>query len=308
MDIIFYHPTFDTQWWIEALRKAIPQARVRAWKSGDNDSADYALVWHPPVEMLAGRDLKAVFALGAGVDSILSKLQAHPEMLNPSVPLFRLEDTGMGEQMQEYAVSQVLHWFRRFDDYRIQQNSSHWQPLPEYHREDFTIGILGAGVLGSKVAQSLQTWRFPLRCWSRTRKSWPGVQSFAGREELSAFLSQCRVLINLLPNTPETVGIINQQEDAGLDIASPEHQVLMNVTAKSEVAPSIIKENLSLHLTHTVKWTESLDTFLNMPTPVAFLEISNKPYLGNMLNDFAGVDQQRVMHCRKAFSDAKVFK
>ena len=38
---------------------------------------------------------------------------------------------------------------------------------------------------------------------------------------------------------------------AGLDIASPEHQVLMNVTAKSEVAPSIIKENLSLHLTHT---------------------------------------------------------
>lgn len=63
----------------------------------------------------------------------------------------------MGEQMQEYAVSQVLHWFRRFDDYRIQQNSSHWQPLPEYHREDFTIGILGAGVLGSKVAQSLQT-------------------------------------------------------------------------------------------------------------------------------------------------------
>ncbi|HAX7398176.1 TPA: ACP S-malonyltransferase, partial [Escherichia coli] len=56
------------------------------------------------------------------------------------------------------------------------------------------------------------------------------------------------------------------------------------------------------------KWTESLDTFLNMPTSVAFLEISNKPYLGNMLNDFAGVDQQRVMHCRKAFSDAKVFK
>ena len=119
MDIIFYHPTFDTQWWIEALHKAIPQARVRAWKSGDNESADYALVWHPPVEMLAGRDLKAVFALGAGVDSILSKLQAHPEMLKPSVPLFRLEDTGMGEQMQEYAVSQVLHWFRRFDDYRL---------------------------------------------------------------------------------------------------------------------------------------------------------------------------------------------
>ena len=37
------------------------------------------------------------------------------------------------------------------------------------------------------------------------------MQSFAGRDELEAFLSQCRVLINLLPNTPETVGIINRQ-------------------------------------------------------------------------------------------------
>ena len=70
---------------------------------------------------------------------------------------------------------------------------------------------MGAGVLGSKVARSLQAWRFPLRCWSRSHKSWSGVQSFAGRDELEAFLSQCRVLINLLPNTPETVGIINRQ-------------------------------------------------------------------------------------------------
>ncbi len=58
-----------------------------------------------PVEMLAGRRLKAVFVLGAGVDAILSKLNAHPEMLDASIPLFRLEDTGMGLQMQEYAVS-----------------------------------------------------------------------------------------------------------------------------------------------------------------------------------------------------------
>ncbi|WET39182.1 glyoxylate/hydroxypyruvate reductase GhrA [Citrobacter enshiensis] len=209
MEIIFYHPTFDTPWWLNALAKAIPGANVREWKVGDNAHADYALVWHPPVEMLAGRKLKAVFALGAGVDSILSKLKAHPEMLEPSIPLFRLEDTGMGLQMQEYAVSQVLHWFRRFDDYQAQKNEPVWRPLPEYSREEFSIGIMGAGVLGAKVAESLQAWGFPLRCWSRSRKSWPGVESFAGEEELAAFLSQTRVLINLLPNTAETVGIIH---------------------------------------------------------------------------------------------------
>ncbi|MDO2441602.1 glyoxylate/hydroxypyruvate reductase GhrA [Enterobacter nematophilus] len=210
MDILFYHPTFDTAYWIEALSAALPGARVREWKRGDNEHADYALVWHPPVEMLQGRKLKAVFALGAGVDSILSKLKAHPEMLPEEIPLFRLEDTGMGQQMQEYAVSQVLHWFRRFDDYQAFKQQAHWEPLPDYRHEDFTIGILGAGVLGSKVAEALAPWGFPLRCWSRSRKDYPGVESFAGTDELPAFLSGTRVLINLLPNTAETVGIINE--------------------------------------------------------------------------------------------------
>ncbi|WP_312273836.1 glyoxylate/hydroxypyruvate reductase GhrA [Pseudescherichia sp.] len=209
MDIIFYHPSFDTQFWLDKLAQALPHARVREWKPGDNEPADYALVWHPPVEMLQGRSLKAVFALGAGVDSILSQLNAHPDMLPESIPLFRLEDTGMALQMQEYAVSQVLHWFRRFDDYQAQKQQARWQALDEYQREDFTIGILGAGVLGAKVAESLQSWGFPLRCWSRSRKSWPGVKSFAGENELSDFLQETRVLINLLPNTSETRGIIN---------------------------------------------------------------------------------------------------
>ncbi len=79
MDIIFYHPTFDTQWWIDALGKAIPQAKVRAWKSGDNESADYALVWHPPVEMLAGRDLLLKCWLGV----ILKRCSPSAQVLIP---------------------------------------------------------------------------------------------------------------------------------------------------------------------------------------------------------------------------------
>jgi hypothetical protein len=32
MDILFYHPTFDTAYWIKALSAALPGARVREWK------------------------------------------------------------------------------------------------------------------------------------------------------------------------------------------------------------------------------------------------------------------------------------
>lgn len=151
MEIIFYHPTFDTQYWICELEKQLPGARVREWKAGDNRPADYAVVWHPPVEMLQGRALKAVFALGAGVDSILSKLRDHPDMLPLSIPLFRLEDTGMGRQMQEYAVSQVLHWFRRFDDYQALKLASRWQPLPEYRATDSPSGLWAPACWGRRL-------------------------------------------------------------------------------------------------------------------------------------------------------------
>lgn len=259
MEIIFYHPTFDTQYWIRELEKQLPGARVREWKAGDNQPADYALVWHPPVEMLQGRALKAVFALGAGVDSILSKLRDHPDMLPLSIPLFRLEDTGMGRQMQEYAVSKVLHWFRRFDDYQALKLASRWQPLPEYRADEFTIGIMGAGVLGAKVAESLQPWGFPLRVWSRSRKSWPQVQSFAGQAELGGFLQGTRVLINLLPNTAETVGIINQTLLAQL----PDESYLLNLARGVHV----VEEELLAALNNGKLKGAMLDVFSREPLP-----------------------------------------
>lgn len=211
MDILFYHPALTVDNWLQELKQAMPQARIRQWTKDDDAPADYALVWDPPVEVLRLRkNLKAVFVLGAGVDAILSKFQQYPDMLASGVSLYRLEDTGMVQQMQEYAVSQVLHWFRRFDDYQRQKIAGKWQPLEAYRHGEFTIGLLGAGVLGGKVAESLTAWGFPVRCWSRSQKEYSGVRSYAGDEQLNAFLRGTRVLINLLPNTPQTTGIINQ--------------------------------------------------------------------------------------------------
>ncbi|WP_075181618.1 glyoxylate/hydroxypyruvate reductase GhrA [Pantoea sp. 1.19] len=211
MELIFYHPFFNSDRWITGLQTRLPGSQVRVWQPGDDAPADYALVRTPPPEMLRGRQgLKGVFALGAGVDDILDQLRTCPDMLDPAVPLFRLEDTGMSLQMQEYAVQRVLGWFRRFDEYQQLQAQGRWQPLKPHRRESFTVGVLGAGVLGQAVASSLKAWGFPLRLWSRSPREWAGMQTFHGREQLPAFLAGTQVLINLLPATAETEGIINR--------------------------------------------------------------------------------------------------
>lgn len=260
MDIIFYHPSFKAASWINGLQQRLPQARVREWHPGDNAAADYALVRTPPVDMLQGRsDLKGVFALGAGVDDILSQLKQHPEMLPESVPLFRLEDTGMGLQMQEYAVYTVLGWFRRFDDYQLQKQQALWQPLKNYRRNAFTIGILGAGVLGSSVAQSLKAWGFPIRCWSRTARQIDGVTNYYGADQLNDFLDGTQVLINLLPNTPQTVGIINRQLLSQLNPAA----FVLNLARGAH----LVEDDLLAALEAGEIKAAALDVFVQEPLP-----------------------------------------
>ncbi|MBE5252874.1 glyoxylate/hydroxypyruvate reductase GhrA [Mixta mediterraneensis] len=260
MEIIWYHPSQDATRWIHGLQQRLPHVRVRGWQPGDNAPADYALVRSPPVEMLRGRQgLRGVFALGGGVDEILAQLKHHPDMLPDTVPLFRLEDTGMARQMQEYATHSVLDWFRRFDDYRLQQPQSCWQQLPSYQRETFTIGILGAGVLGQRVADSLKIWGFPLRVWSRSPKQLEGITSFAGRESLNDFLRGTQVLINLLPNTPETLNLINRDVLQRL----PQGAFFLNLARGAQV----VEADLLAALNSGQLKAAALDVFQQEPLP-----------------------------------------
>ncbi|AVE48948.1 TPA: glyoxylate/hydroxypyruvate reductase GhrA [Serratia marcescens] len=260
MNIIYYHPLFNAQEWLAGIKQRLPQAEIREWQRGDERPADYALVWRPPHEMLANRrDLKAVFALGAGVDAILDQERKHPGTLPAGVPLLRLEDTGMAQQMQEYALSYVLRYFRRFDEYQALQQRQEWQPLDPHSLDDFTIGILGAGVLGQSVAHKLTEFGFSVRCWSRSAKQIDGVQSFAGEAQRAAFLDGVKLLINLLPNTPETVGILNRELFAQLSSGA----YLINIARGAH----LVEADLLAALEQGQLAAATLDVFAREPLP-----------------------------------------
>ena len=72
--ILYYNEGENPDEWLPALAAAMPHADIRLWHKGDDAPADYALVWHPPDELLRNRrGLKAVFNLAAGVDALLSQ-------------------------------------------------------------------------------------------------------------------------------------------------------------------------------------------------------------------------------------------
>lgn len=217
MKILFYMPHSDAAAWLDDFARALPEAELREWRPGDTAPADFAVVWRPPREMLAGRDdLRAIFNLGAGVDAILALEHEHPGTLPRNAPLIRLEDTGMAPQMAEYVAHAVLRYLRRFDEYQTLQNERRWEVLEPHPRETFTVGVLGLGVLGAHVAQTVAALGVPVRGYSRGARQIDGIATFAGEAQFDAFLDGVKVLVNLLPHTPDTVDVLNTRTFAKL--------------------------------------------------------------------------------------------
>ncbi len=189
--------------WLHGLRAALPGADVSLWAPGA-PPADYAVVWAPPQQFFDEQaQLKAVFNIGAGVDALL-KLK-----LPPQARIVRLDDAGMSVQMAEYVCHAVIRHFREFDAYEADTRQGKWSFRKPRERADFPVGIMGLGVLGARVARSLAQFEFPVNGWSRSPKGVDGVRCFSGADGFNDFLAASRVLVCLLPLTPDTRDIMN---------------------------------------------------------------------------------------------------
>lgn len=203
MKITFCCTDTPSEPWLQGLACALPGADITVWQPGA-PQADCAVVWAPPQQFLDEQPgLKALFNIGAGVDALL-RLR-----LSPSIPVVRLQDAGMAVQMAEYVCHAVVRHFRGFDQYEERMRAGEWTHRPAPRRAHCPVGVLGLGVLGQRVAQALAQFEFPLNGWSRLPKAVEGVRCYSGAEGLNDFLSASRVLVNLLPLTPETENILN---------------------------------------------------------------------------------------------------
>ncbi|MBK8073096.1 MAG: glyoxylate/hydroxypyruvate reductase A [Ramlibacter sp.] len=191
--------------WLSGFRAEIPGVDISEWAAGAPE-ADYAVVWAPPQQFLDEQPgLRGIFNIGAGVDALLQL------KLPPAAKVVRLDDAGMSVQMAEFVCHAVIRHFREFDGYEQDVALGKWSYRKPRLRTDFPVGVMGLGVLGERVARSVAQFDFPVNGWSRSGKSIDGVRVFCGASQLHGFLAATRVLVCLLPLTPDTRDIMDHE-------------------------------------------------------------------------------------------------
>jgi glyoxylate/hydroxypyruvate reductase len=241
--------------WLQELRTALPSATISLWQPGDAQ-ADYGIVWKPPQVFFDEQPaLRAAFNIGAGVDPLLRLNIA------ASTQLIRLDDAGMAVQMAEYVCHALIRHYRQFAGYEADQSAGIWQPRDILPRSAMPVGIMGLGVLGQRVARAVAQFDFPVNGWSRNPKDVPGVRCFSGPGAFHDFLAASRVLVCVLPSTPQTRDLINRDTLARLQAGA----YLINVARGDQ----LVDDDLLALLDSGHVAGATLDAFRTEPLPAA---------------------------------------
>ena len=230
--------------WAAALRQALPGHRLcLARGEVPDDRIDAAIVANPPPGSLAGLPgLRLIHSLWAGVDRLLADAT-----LPAGVPIARMVDPAMNAAMAETALWATLALHRGFFTYSAQQQAGRWQPHAQRRADEVPVLVLGLGQMGRAVAHRLVQQGYPVAAWRRgaapgdTVDTSPGpvgevavpdgVVVHTGPAALAPALARAQVLINLLPLTADTRGLI----DACLLAALPRGAGLVNLARGAHV-------------------------------------------------------------------------
>ncbi len=249
----------EMQVWRRELAAAMPEAQwldISAARARP-DTVLAAVVANPQPGSLAGLPgLRLIQSLWAGVDRLLGDAS-----LPAAVPLARMVDPAMNAAMAETALWATLAMHRGFFAYARRQQQARWQPHGQRRADELRVSVLGLGQMGASVALRLAQQGYVVTGWTRSARagSPAGVTVVRGDDALAALLPVSDIVINLLPLTAETRGLINADWLAAL----PALAGLVNLGRGAHVVEADLLAALdSGRLGHAV-----LDVFQTEPLP-----------------------------------------
>jgi glyoxylate/hydroxypyruvate reductase A len=207
-NLLLHITDFNEPGWRERFAVALPGHRVvLRGEAYDPAAIDYLFIWKPKLDAFDGlSNLTAVLSLGAGVDALL-KHPGRPQ----GVPIVRFIDDDLSQRMSDYVLANVTMHTRLWTRFKEDQDAKRWVQLYPPPAWEATVGIMGLGVLGLDAIKHLKAFGYRLRGWSRSAKQIEGVETFAGAAGFEPFLEGVDILVNLLPLTAETHGILNYE-------------------------------------------------------------------------------------------------
>ena len=231
------------------------ESLVLGAECGDRAAVDIALAANPAWGELASYpNLRFVQSLWAGVDRLLGD-----PALPRNVTIARLIDPAMAQSMVEGAVAATMFVHRQLPAYLRQQHHRTWRQLPQPMASRRTVGVLGFGQMGQPVCTALAALGFRVHAWGQHPRNDTTIVYSWGDTGLQNMLMEAEILLNLLPLTPATQGILNQQLFARL----PEGAALINLGRGAHLVDDDLLDALSSErLGHAV-----LDVFHQEPLP-----------------------------------------
>jgi glyoxylate/hydroxypyruvate reductase len=213
---VLLEPEFRTSsMWEQALTAALPEEEILllapnpAGESdqGQNAGVDVAIVRGvDPGNLHRFVNLQFVQCMWAGVDKLLND-PAVPAI----VPLARTVDPAMADQMAATALAHVLDIALHHQWYRSNQRAGVWEPHHAKPMSSKTIAILGFGSLGRRCAEYLAFTGAKIVGLRSSRSTAATHHPWTTTASLHEAVAEADVIVNLLPLTGETIGVLNAE-------------------------------------------------------------------------------------------------
>jgi glyoxylate/hydroxypyruvate reductase A len=149
--------------------------------------------------------------------------------------------------LAEFVLFAMLYFAKRWPEMVAEQRAHHWERCAIDTLEGKTLGIVGLGNVGRKVAAVVRP--FGVRVIGSRRNpaasEHDGLDAVYGPRDLAALLGASDYIVLIVPHTAETVGLVGQAELACMRPGA----VLINIARGSVVdEPALIEALRSGHL------------------------------------------------------------